>query len=57
MSTAQTDEVWWPGCWDQRRSGRRIAVTVEAFETLTLGRRRALTVEVERVGAVQEWAR
>jgi len=40
------------GVWHQRRSGRRIAVTVEPFVTLTARQRRSLGDEVERVGQV-----
>jgi hypothetical protein len=40
------------GVWHQRRSGRRIAVTVESFVTLTARQRRLLADEVERVGQV-----
>ena len=40
------------GVWHQRRSGRRIAVTVEPFVTLTARQRRLLADEVERVGQV-----
>ncbi|WP_055560460.1 winged helix DNA-binding domain-containing protein, partial [Streptomyces luridiscabiei] len=39
------------GVWHQRRSGRRIAVTVEPLEPLPAARLRALEDEVERVGA------
>lgn len=42
------------GVWHQRRSGRRIAVTVEPLEPLSAARLRALEDEVERVGAVME---
>lgn len=44
------------GVWHQRRSGRRIAVTVEpiAGGTLSPRRRRALEEQVERVGEVLE---
>ncbi len=37
------------GVWHQRRSGRRIAVTVEVFGGLTAGQRRGLDEAVERV--------
>lgn len=42
------------GVWHQRRSGRRIAVTVETFAELTARQRRELEDRVERVGAVME---
>ncbi|MFJ5738381.1 winged helix DNA-binding domain-containing protein [Streptomyces microflavus] len=42
------------GVWHQRRSGRRIAVTVEPLEPLPAARLRALEDEVERVGAIME---
>ncbi|MFJ9636603.1 winged helix DNA-binding domain-containing protein [Streptomyces sp. NPDC101178] len=42
------------GVWHQRRSGRRIAVTVEPLEPLSAARLRALEEEAERVGAVME---
>ncbi|MEW2067344.1 winged helix DNA-binding domain-containing protein [Streptomyces sp. NPDC007346] len=42
------------GVWHQRRSGKRIAVTVEPLEPLPAPRLRALEDEVERVGAVLE---
>ncbi|MEW1628385.1 winged helix DNA-binding domain-containing protein [Streptomyces sp. NPDC089173] len=42
------------GVWHQRRSGRRIAVTVEPLEPLPAARLRALEDEVERVGTVME---
>ena len=40
------------GVWHQRRSGRKIAVTVESFVTLTARQRGLLADEVERVGQV-----
>jgi hypothetical protein len=40
------------GVWHQRRSGRKIAVTVESFVTLTARQRDLLADEVERVGQV-----
>ena len=40
------------GVWHQRRSGRRIAVTVEPFVALTAGQRRLLVDEAERVGQI-----
>ncbi|MFF2540080.1 winged helix DNA-binding domain-containing protein [Streptomyces cyaneofuscatus] len=45
------------GVWHQRRSGRRITVTVEPLESsepLPAGRLRELEDEVERVGAIME---
>ncbi|MEV6858324.1 winged helix DNA-binding domain-containing protein [Streptomyces microflavus] len=42
------------GVWHQRRSGKRIAVTVEPLEPLPAARLRALEDEVERVGAIVE---
>ncbi|MGA6169124.1 winged helix DNA-binding domain-containing protein [Streptomyces sp. NPDC012600] len=42
------------GVWHQRRSGKRIAVTVEPLEPLSAARLRALEAEVERVAAIVE---
>ena len=42
------------GVWHQKRSGRRLAVTVEPLGRLTKAQRAALDVEVERVGAIVE---
>jgi Winged helix DNA-binding domain len=42
------------GLWHQRRSGRRLAVTVEPLGELTGSQRRQLEDEVELVGAVME---
>jgi hypothetical protein len=42
------------GVWHQRRSGRRLAVTVEPLRDLTAGQRRQLDEEVELLGAVME---
>ncbi|MFE2290305.1 winged helix DNA-binding domain-containing protein [Streptomyces sp. NPDC059452] len=42
------------GVWHQRRSGKRIAVTVEPLEPLSAARLRALEAEVERVAAIME---
>ncbi|SCF08629.1 Winged helix DNA-binding domain-containing protein [Micromonospora coriariae] len=42
------------GVWHQRRSGRRIHVTVEPLRTLGASRLRALEEQVERVGQVLE---
>jgi hypothetical protein len=44
------------GVWHQRRSGRRIEVTVEPFITLDAARRRALDEQAARVGEVLEGA-
>jgi hypothetical protein len=42
------------GVWHQRRSGRRLAVTVEPLQDLTAAQRRELDEEVELVGTVME---
>jgi uncharacterized protein YukE len=42
------------GVWHQRRSGRKIAVTVEPFGRLSAVRRRELEEQVERVGQILE---
>jgi hypothetical protein len=42
------------GVWHSRRSGRQISVTVEPLLRLTAGQRRALEVEVDRMGQVLE---
>jgi winged helix DNA-binding protein len=42
------------GLWHQRRSGRRVTITVEPFGSLTTRRRRELDEQVERVGAILE---
>ncbi|CAM5583979.1 MULTISPECIES: winged helix DNA-binding domain-containing protein [Streptomyces] len=42
------------GVWHQRRSGRRIAVTVEPLKPLSALRLRALEEQVERVAAIME---
>src|SRR5215218_7728521 len=42
------------GVWHQRRSGRRLAITVEPVGELTATQRRQLDDEVELVGAVME---
>jgi hypothetical protein len=42
------------GVWHQRRSGRRLAITVEPLSELTATQRRQLDDEVELVGAVME---
>jgi hypothetical protein len=40
------------GVWHQKRSGSRIAVTVEALGRLTASRRRAVETEAERIGTI-----
>src|SRR5229473_7494725 len=42
------------GVWHQRRSGRKLAITVEPLRELTPPQRRQLDDEVGRVGAVME---
>jgi hypothetical protein len=42
------------GVWHQRRSGRKLAITVEPLRELTTTQRRQLGDEVELVGAVME---
>ncbi|MGP3932952.1 DNA glycosylase AlkZ-like family protein [Nonomuraea sp. KM88] len=42
------------GVWHQRRSGRRIDVTVEPLGDLSRAHLRELDEQVERVGAVME---
>lgn len=42
------------GVWHQRRSGRKLAVTVEPLTRLTARHRRQLDEEVELLGAVME---
>ncbi|MGW0787056.1 winged helix DNA-binding domain-containing protein [Streptomyces sp. NPDC002911] len=42
------------GVWHQRRSGKRIAVTVEPLSPLDTGRMRALEEQVQRLGEVLE---
>ncbi len=42
------------GVWHQRRSGRRIEVTVEPLTRLTAGQLRALENQVERIGEILE---
>ena len=44
------------GIWHQRRSGSRVALTVEPFRKLTTAERRSLEAQVERIGAIQEAA-
>ena len=40
------------GIWHQRRSGRRVRLTVEPFGALPARRRRELDEQVDRVGAI-----
>ena len=40
------------GVWHQKRSGRRVTITVEPLGRLTKAQRAGLAVEVERVGAI-----
>lgn len=42
------------GVWHQRRSGAKLALTVEPVERLTIVQRRELDEQVERVGAILE---
>jgi hypothetical protein len=42
------------GVWHQRRSGRKLAITVEPLRALTATQRRQLDDEVELVGAVMQ---
>jgi len=42
------------GVWHQRRSGRKLAITVEPLQGLTATQRRQLDEEVELVGTVME---
>jgi hypothetical protein len=42
------------GVWHQRRSGRKLAITVEPLSELTSSQRRQLEHEVGRVGEVME---
>lgn len=44
------------GVWHQRRSGRRLTVTVEPLDTLSAAQERELAGQVERVGEVLEGA-
>jgi hypothetical protein len=44
------------GVWHQRRSGRKLDITVESLDPLTPARRRQLDEQVERVGAILEGA-
>ena len=38
------------GVWHQRRSGRKLDITVEPFDRLTTTQRRELDDQVERIG-------
>jgi hypothetical protein len=40
--------------WHQRRTGRRLAITVEPLRELTAAQRRQLDAEVHLVGTVME---
>ncbi|MPZ88264.1 MAG: winged helix DNA-binding domain-containing protein [Nitriliruptorales bacterium] len=42
------------GVWHQRRSGRRLDITVEPFDRLTAGQRRDLDDQVKRTGDILE---
>jgi hypothetical protein len=42
------------GLWHQRRSGRKLDITVEPFEDLTAPQRRELDEQVERIGEILE---
>lgn len=42
------------GVWHQRRSGRRIDVTVEALDDLSRAQREQVAAEAERVAAILE---
>jgi hypothetical protein len=42
------------GVWHRRRSGRKLAITVEPLRELTASQRRQLDDEAELVGAVME---
>jgi hypothetical protein len=42
------------GIWHQRRSGRRIEITVELFDPLTSAQRRELDDQAERIGEILE---
>jgi hypothetical protein len=44
------------GVWHQRRSGRKLAITVEPLRELTAAQRRQLGDEVDLVGTVMEAA-
>jgi hypothetical protein len=40
------------GLWHQKRSGKRVAVTVEPFVRMTAARHRELTTQVDRIGSI-----
>jgi hypothetical protein len=42
------------GVWHQRRSGKKIAITVEPLEELTTAQRRELDKQVVRIGEILE---
>ncbi len=42
------------GVWHQRRSGRKIAIMVESFGTLTAHQRYELEEQVARIGDIME---
>jgi hypothetical protein len=44
------------GIWHQRRTGSKVALTVEPFRQLAARERRALEAEAERIGRIQEAA-
>ena len=44
------------GIWHQRRSGRRLAITVEPLTALSTAQRRQLDDEVALIGAIMEAA-
>jgi hypothetical protein len=42
------------GVWHQRRSGRKVQVTIEPLTTLTAAQRRAVDAQVDRLGRILE---
>ncbi len=44
------------GVWHQRRSGRKLEITVEPLEELSAGQHRELGDQVERIGEILEGA-
>ena len=44
------------GVWHQRRSGRKLNITLEPLEELTTAHRRQLEDQVERIGEILEAA-
>jgi Winged helix DNA-binding domain len=40
------------GVWHQKKSGKRVAITVEPLEPLSARRRRELGVEAERIAEI-----